>query len=106
MIEEDAIVTADVGQNQIWTAHYLDMLGNRRFLTSGGLGTMGYSMPASVGCKLAFPDRRVIAVMGDGSFQMSMFELGTILQNHLNIIILLFNNSNSWYGSRVSKQCL
>jgi len=94
MIEEDAIVTADVGQNQIWTAHYLDMLGNRRFLTSGGLGTMGYSMPASVGCKLAFPDRRVIAVMGDGSFQMSMFELGTILQNHLNIIILLFNNSN------------
>lgn len=94
MIEEDAIITADVGQNQIWTSHYLNMLGNRRFLTSGGLGTMGYSIPASVGCKLAYPDRRVIAVMGDGSFQMSMFELGTITQNHLNIILLLFNNSN------------
>ncbi|HEY8804994.1 MAG TPA: biosynthetic-type acetolactate synthase large subunit [Clostridium sp.] len=94
MLEEDAIVTADVGQNQIWTSHYLDMLGNRRFLTSGGLGTMGYSIPASVGCKLAFPSRRVVAVMGDGSFQMSMSELGTIAQNHLNIIFLLFNNSN------------
>jgi len=94
MVEEDAIVTADVGQNQIWTCHYLDMLGDRRFLTSGGLGTMGYSIPASVGCKLAFPNRRVVAVMGDGSFQMSMSELGTIAQNHLNIIFLLFNNSN------------
>jgi acetolactate synthase-1/2/3 large subunit len=94
MIEKDAIVTADVGQNQIWTAHYLDMVGGRRFLTSGGLGTMGYSIPASVGCKLACPDRRVIAVMGDGSFQMSMSELGTIAQNNLNIILLLFNNSN------------
>jgi len=93
MVEDDAIVTADVGQNQIWTSHYLEMLGNRRFLTSGGLGTMGYSIPASVGCKLAFPDRRVVAVMGDGSFQMSMSELGTIKQNHLNIIFLLFNNS-------------
>lgn len=89
MIEEDAIVTADVGQNQIWTCHYLDMLGERRFLTSGGLGTMGYSIPASVGCKLAFQDRRVVAVMGGGSSQMSMFELGTIAQNHLKII--LFN---------------
>ncbi len=94
MIEENAIITADVGQNQIWTSHYLDILGDRRFLTSGGLGTMGYSIPASVGCKLAYPDRRVVAVMGDGSFQMSMFELGTIAQNHLNIILLLFNNSN------------
>lgn len=94
MIEKDAIVTADVGQNQIWTCHYLDMVGSRRFLTSGGLGTMGYSIPASVGCKLAFKDRRVVAIMGDGSFQMSMFELGTIAQNHLNIIFLLFNNSN------------
>jgi len=94
MIEDDAIVTADVGQNQIWTAHYLNIKGNRRFLTSGGLGTMGYSIPSSVGCKFAFPDRRVVAVMGDGSFQMSMSELGTIAQNHLNIIFLLFNNSN------------
>jgi len=94
MIEDDAIVTADVGQNQIWTTHYLDMVGNRRFLASGGLGTMGYSIPASVGCKFAFPNRRVVAVMGDGSFQMSMSELGTIAQNHLNIILLLFNNSN------------
>ena len=94
MVEDDAIVTADVRQNQIWTSHYLNMLGNRRFLTTGGLGTMGYSIPSSVGCKLAFPHRRVVAVMGDGSFQMSMSELGTIAQNHLNIILLLFNNSN------------
>jgi acetolactate synthase-1/2/3 large subunit len=94
MVEEDTVVCADVGQNQIWTTHYFDMLGYRRFLTSGGLGTMGYSIPAAVGCKIAFPNRRVVAVMGDGSFQMSMFELGTIVQNNLGIIILLFNNSN------------
>lgn len=91
--EENAILTADVGQNQIWCARNFKINGDRSFFTSGGLGTMGYSLPAAVGAKIANPSKRVIAVMGDGSFQMSMGELGTIADNNLNIIILLFNNS-------------
>lgn len=93
IIEEDVIMTADVGQNQIWCARNFDIKGSRSFFTSGGLGTMGYSLPAAVGAKIADCSRRVIAVMGDGSFQMSMFELGTIVDNNIKIIILLFNNS-------------
>lgn len=93
IIEDDAIITADVGQNQIWCARNFTVKGERRFLTSGGLGTMGYSLPAAVGAKMAQPGRRVVAVMGDGSFQMSLFELGTAAQNNVNLIIILFNNS-------------
>lgn len=93
IVEEDVIMTADVGQNQIWCARNFNIKASRNFFTSGGLGTMGYSLPAAVGAKIADPNRRVIAVMGDGSFQMSMFELGTIADNNVSIIILLFNNS-------------
>lgn len=93
IVEEDIVMTADVGQNQIWCARNFDIKGERNFFTSGGLGTMGYSLPAAIGAKIADPSRRVIAVMGDGSFQMSMFEFGTIVDNDVNIIILLFNNS-------------
>jgi acetolactate synthase-1/2/3 large subunit len=90
--DRDAILTADVGQNQIWSARNYSITGKRRFLTSGGLGTMGYSIPAAFGAKTAEPGRQVIAVMGDGSFQMSMFELGTIAANNANITMILFNN--------------
>jgi len=90
--EKDAILTADVGQNQLWCARNYSITGNRRFLTSGGLGTMGYSIPAAFGAKTAEPGRQVIAVMGDGSFQMSMFELGTIAANKAKITLILFNN--------------
>ncbi len=92
IIDEDAIVTADVGQNQIWTAHYFEMKGSRKFLASGGLGTMGYSLPAAIGAKLASPNKKVICVVGDGGIQMPLSELATLSENHLNIIILLFNN--------------
>ena len=92
-LDDDAVIVADVGQNQIWAArHFEDKIG-RRFLTSGGLGTMGYGLPAAVGAKIAAPDRQVVAVVGDGGFQMSLYELGTISYNDLNIIIVLFNNS-------------
>ncbi|NLX64901.1 MAG: biosynthetic-type acetolactate synthase large subunit [Clostridiaceae bacterium] len=92
-LDDNAVIVADVGQNQIWAArHFEDKIG-RRFLTSGGLGTMGYGLPAAVGAKIAAPDRQVVAVVGDGGFQMSLYELGTISQNNLDIIILLFNNS-------------
>ncbi|MFA9398440.1 MAG: biosynthetic-type acetolactate synthase large subunit [Clostridiaceae bacterium] len=92
MVEDDCIFTTDVGQNQIWSAHNISITAERRFLTSGGLGTMGYSLPASIGAKIGNPSKRVVAVLGDGGFQMSLFELGTIKANNLNIIILLFNN--------------
>jgi len=90
--DNDTILTADVGQNQLWCARNFSVKGDRRFLTSGGLGTMGYSIPAAFGAKTTSPDKQVIAVMGDGSFQMSMFELGTIAANKAKIIMILFNN--------------
>jgi acetolactate synthase-1/2/3 large subunit len=92
-VEKDAILFADVGQNQIWAAHNYIIQGDRKYFTSGGLGTMGYAIPASIGAKVGMPQTRVIAVMGDGGFQMSFNELGTIIQENLNIIFLMFNNN-------------
>ncbi|MGI6084499.1 MAG: biosynthetic-type acetolactate synthase large subunit [Acetivibrionales bacterium] len=92
-LNDEAIMVADVGQNQIWAARYFEDRTGRSFLTSGGLGTMGYGLPAAVGAKLAAPKRQVVAVVGDGGFQMSLHELGTISSYNLGIIILMFNNS-------------
>lgn len=90
---DDAILVTDVGQNQIWCVHNFDVKGNRRFLTSGGLGTMGYSIPTSIGARFSSSeDTQVISVAGDGGFQMSMFELGTIMEHNLNLKIVLLNN--------------
>lgn len=89
----NAVLVADVGQNQFWAARHFDDLPGRRFITSGGMGTMGYGIPAAVGAKLAAPERQVAVVTGDGGFQMSMYELGTIAANRTGIIIILFNNS-------------
>lgn len=92
-LSNHAIMVADVGQNQIWAARNFEDRRGRNFLTSGGLGTMGYAIPAAVGAKFAAPKRQVVVVVGDGGFQMSQYELGTISSNNLGIIILLFNNS-------------
>ena len=90
-MDEDAIYVADVGQNQIWSAdNYVMKKG--RFLTTGGFGTMGYSIPAAIGAKMAAPDRQVVAVCGDGSFQMSMNELATMLQNNIKVKIIIMKN--------------
>lgn len=91
-LDDSAVLVADVGQNQFWAARHYVLHGKRRFITSGGFGTMGYSIPAAVGAKFAAPDRSVVCVMGDGSFHMSMFELGTISANQVNIKMILFNN--------------
>ncbi len=91
MMEEDAILTADVGQNQIWAANNFNVKEGR-FLTSGGMGTMGYSIPAAIGAKLAKPHRQVVAICGDGSFQMAMCELGTACQHHVDIKIIIMRN--------------
>lgn len=91
-MEDDAVLCADVGQNQIWSANHFGVRQGR-FLTSGGMGTMGYSIPCAVGAKTAAPRRQVCAVCGDGSFQMSMMELGTICQEGLGVKIVIMRNT-------------
>ncbi|MEE0957717.1 MAG: biosynthetic-type acetolactate synthase large subunit [Ruminococcus sp.] len=91
MLRSKAILVADVGQNQIWCANNF-RIREGRFLTTGGMGTMGYSIPASVGAKLARPNRDVVVVCGDGSFQMGMNELATIAGHHLAIKIIIMRN--------------
>ncbi len=92
LLDDDAILVADVGQNQFWSARNFSIRGNRRFLCSGGFGTMGYSIPAAVGAKVAAPDKTVVSIMGDGSFQMSMQELSTIMARGIGIKMIMFNN--------------
>lgn len=91
-MEEDAVYVADVGQNQIWSCGY-HIVKNGRFLTTGGMGTMGYSIPAAMGAKLADKKRQVVAVCGDGSFQMSMMELATMRQFHIPVKIIVLKNN-------------
>ena len=92
MLRSKAILVADVGQNQIWCANNFK-IREGRFLTTGGMGTMGYSIPAAIGAKFARPSRDVVAVCGDGSFQMSLNELATIVQNDLAVKIIVMKNS-------------
>jgi acetolactate synthase-1/2/3 large subunit len=93
MNDDDAIITTEVGQNQIWAANNLTIRKPGKFITSGGMGTMGYGLPAAIGAKIGSPNKRVINISGDGSFQMSLQELGTIKQNKLGIKIIILNNS-------------
>ncbi|MCR5356546.1 MAG: biosynthetic-type acetolactate synthase large subunit [Lachnospiraceae bacterium] len=90
-LKDDAIYVADVGQNQMWSCSY-HIVKHGRFLTSGGMGTMGYSIPAAIGARAADKDRQIVAVCGDGSFQMSMMELATMQQHKLPVKIIVFNN--------------
>ena len=91
-MKEDGVYVADVGQNQIWSCGY-HVVKKGKFLTSGGMGTMGYSIPAAMGARLAAPGRQVIAVCGDGSFQMSMMELATIRQFSVPVKIIVLKNN-------------
>lgn len=105
-----AILVADVGENQIWSANNFAFRGGR-FLTSGGLGTMGYSLGAALGAKLAKPERQVIAVCGDGAFQMMMCELATLVQHNIPVKVVIMKNNrlgmvrelqDKTYGGRYS----
>ena len=91
-LDDDAVVCADVGQNQIFTCKYLPQK-HGRLLTSGGLGTMGYALPAGVGVKVALPGRQTVAICGDGSFQMAMNELAAVKYANMDLKILLFRNN-------------
>jgi acetolactate synthase-1/2/3 large subunit len=88
----DAIITTEVGQNQMWTAQYYQFVKPRTLLTSGGLGTMGYGFPAAIGAQAAFPNKLVIGISGDGSFQMNTQELATVVQYQMPVKVAILNN--------------
>ena len=91
-MKKDAVYVADVGQNQLWSCANC-VIREGRFLTSGGMGTMGYSVPAALGAKLGAPDRQVVAVCGDGGFQMTMMELATMKQYNVPVKIVVLRNN-------------
>lgn len=91
-VDDSAIITTDVGQHQMWTAQAYPLNRPRQWLTSGGLGTMGFGLPAAIGAALANPDRKVLCFSGDGSLMMNIQELATAAENHLDVKIILINN--------------
>lgn len=114
-IGEDGIIVTDVGQHQMWAAQYSKRTKPRSFLTSGGLGTMGYGYGASIGAQSAFPKRRVAHITGDGSFHMNLNELCTSVTYNLPIVSIVLNNSvlgmvrqwqTQFYGKRYSQTTL
>lgn len=92
LCNEDTIIVTDVGQHQMWTAQYYKFQKARTFLTSGGLGTMGFGLPAAIGAKLAHPDKKVILFTGDGSIMMNCQEFATVADYDLDIKIIVLNN--------------
>ncbi|MDQ3443410.1 MAG: thiamine pyrophosphate-dependent enzyme, partial [Chloroflexota bacterium] len=92
--EREAIVTTDVGQHQMWSAQYLGVKHGKRWITSGGLGTMGFGLPSAIGAKMGRPDLEVWAIIGDGGFQMSSSEMATAVQEKLDINIAVINNGH------------
>ncbi len=111
----DAIITTEVGQNQMWAAQFFKYDRARTFITSGGLGTMGFGFPAAIGAQIAFPDKTVIDIAGDGSLQMNIQELATAVQYKLPVKVAILNNMvlgmvRQWqeffYNKRYSHTCI
>ncbi len=112
---DKAMISTDVGQNQMWTTQYIEITKDKRLLTSGGLGTMGYGFPAAIGAKLGCPEHAAITVNGDGGFQMNLQELATAVIYELPVIICVLNNGflgnvRQWqelfYDRHYSSTCL
>ena len=93
LLPDSAIVTTEVGQNQMWSALYFKALKPRTFISSGGLGTMGFGFPAAIGAKVACPDRQVVDIAGDGSFIMSEQELACSVTENIPVTVIVLNNS-------------
>ena len=111
----DAVITTDVGQNQLWTTQFLELNDTKQMLTSGGLGTMGYGFPAAIGAKIGNPQKNVIVISGDGGMQMNIQEMATAVVYELPIIICILNNGylgnvRQWqemfYNKRYSSTCM
>ena len=96
LLPQDAIVTTEVGQNQMWALHFYKCTGSRIFITSGGMGTMGFGFPAALGAKVAKPECIVADIAGDGSLQMVSQEFATAVENDIPVIVCLLNNG--WLG--------
>jgi len=92
MTKGKAIITTEVGQNQMWAAQFYKFDEPRTLLSSGGLGTMGYGFPAAIGAQMAFPDKLVVDIAGDGSIQMNIQEMATAMEQRLPIKIIILNN--------------
>ncbi len=113
LLDDDTIVTTDVGQNQMWAMHYLNIEHPRQFLSSGTFGTMGYGLPSAIGAKAACPDKKVMTITGDGGLQMVIQELATSVADHLPVTVVLLNNGclgmirqmqKHYWGRRFSSQ--
>ena len=114
-IMPDAIVTTEVGQNQMWAAQFFKVKYPRQFITSGGLGTMGFGFPAAIGAQVAFPEKTVVDIAGDGSFFMNIQELATCVKYDIPVKVLVLNNGylgmvRQWqelfYRERYSATCI
>lgn len=115
MTNDDSIIVTDVGQHQMWTAQYYKFNQPRSFITSGGLGTMGFGFPAAIGAQIGCPKKRVFCIAGDGGFQMNIQELATAICNRIPVVVLLLNNGylgmvRQWqelfFEKRYSQTCL
>ena len=109
-LDDEAVITTDVGQHQMWVAQAYPLRRSRQWLTSGGLGTMGFGLPAAIGAALAAPERTVVCFSGDGSLMMNLQEFATLAEEGLNVKVVLMNNQalglvfqqqNLFYGQRV-----
>lgn len=112
---EEGIILTDVGQHQMWAAQYIELNEKKQFITSGGLGTMGFGFPAAIGAKIANPDKPVICISGDGGMQMNIQEMATSIVQNAPVIVCLLNNyylgmvrqmQQLWYGKRYEATCL